>query len=473
MKLSLTAIFTFIVLASAQFVNAVNVTLTHAGSLSANISNPETETSLSIKGVIDASDLFFIADNMPALKSLDLSGAEITASEIESSGRTVAYEAGLIPKHIFAASSIENLTLPKSSEITIGEMAFAGAALKSLTLEPNIKSVGLGAFSSCASLIDVNIYCNNALDSHIFAACNSLKTVRLEKVDIIPASLFSGCSSLSAVEGSKSVKKIGDSAFASCSSLGNFDFGESLSSIGESAFSATALTNLDLSACKNLVEIGNWAFAYCAILKKVELPSSIDRLGEGVFFDCTSLASLSLPENATTIDRYALKGLASISEISFPASLDSIGDLAMSGMDNLSVIYAQALKTVPALGDDVWDTLDKSEVSLHVSTELSPEFLTTPQWQDFQIVNVPTGMVNEAIADNSKIQASLIGSQLIVRSSGSNIRTLRIYDLDGRALYNLTTDTDEVRVELNHLIRLFVVEVTTDTKLRAALKIAR
>ena len=51
------------------------------GTLESQLAEPDLVTDLALSGSVDARDLFFIADKMPALKSLDLTSASIEAYE--------------------------------------------------------------------------------------------------------------------------------------------------------------------------------------------------------------------------------------------------------------------------------------------------------------------------------------------------------------------------------------------------------
>lgn len=69
-------------------------------------------------------------------------------------------------------------------------------------------------------------------------------------------------------------------------------FGSNVSSVGERAFSGcTALTRVEL---KNVREIGEFAFEKTA-LSTVVVPNSVERISRGVFWQCESLTTLTVP----------------------------------------------------------------------------------------------------------------------------------------------------------------------------------
>lgn len=453
---------------------AVEINLSEPGTLADKVLLPRFETTLVLKGNINAVDLSYIAKKMTALTSLDLSQAAISACEMTVDGVISNYPEGFIPDRIFAGSKIETVILPKNSDITVGELAFAYSALKKISLGKNTKAVRMGAFSACPGLVSVSFNGASAFGSHVFSSCPNLSTVTIADADSIAASTFDSCTSLYSVIGDSDLRKIGDRAFAGCSALTSFSFSDRLVSIGEYAFSSTGLTDVDLSKCSLLASIGDWAFAHCSSLENVELPDNLKNIGEGIFFDCTSLAGIKLPGKLDAIGNYALKGI-SVAQLSLPSTLGSIGDLAMSGTDNLKDIDASKIAVVPTLGQDVWDTLNKSNVTLHVPTELSSQFASTPQWQDFEIVTKATNVDSDAITDGAiKISASFDSSDLIVKSTGTDLRTVNIFDTDGRHILSVAPDADQVRIPLNRLTRhIIIIEVYTTDSLHAVLKLVR
>lgn len=463
----------FIILTLSATASALDFTSSEAGSLADNITLPSSETTLKINGPINAADLYFIADNIPSLTTLDLSQAQILACQTTVAGKQRTFDDGVIPEHIFAGSKLSSLTLPRLYPVIIGELAFAGSHIKEITIPQNVTAIGIGAFSSCPELRQAQFSGKTNFESHVFANSTSLYHVIMADVDSIAPSTFSACTSLTSVEGLDKIKKIGDSAFTSCTDLNEFSFSSTLTSIGNSAFAYTPISTLNLSQCVILNHIGDWAFAHCKNLDSVTLPDEIKTLGEGVFFDCNNVTSIHLPKKLQQIGNYALKG-NDISHLTLPADLNQIGDLAMSGTDNLAEIDASDIHTVPTLGADVWDTLEKNNVTLHVPAELSAQFLLTPQWQDFAIVSNETNLKEEiANPTDLKISACFEGNTLVIKSNHT-LASIKIYTVNGRLTLTQRVITDTARIDTSALTGpLFIVEATTADSHRGVLKISR
>lgn len=428
--------------------SAIEVTVSQSGSLSELISSPQSEKVLVVHGAIDASDLLFIAINMPELVTIDLSDTIIEACETDTNGRFITYSAGCIPSDIFAGTTIKTFIFPRKCKIEIADMAFIGSAITDLSLGDNITRVGLGAFCASDSLRHVEYTGATDLGAFAFRDCRSLKCVILNAVDSVSQSEFAGCINMSSVKGSDKLIHIAESAFSGCKALSEFAFGTELRSIGNGAFYSSALISADLSPCKVLKQLGSWAFSNCSSLKSVILPEELETIGKGAFFDCTAMSDLTLPETVEELSDYALKGSSEICELTLPSATNNIGDLAMSGMTSLKSIDARSTQSVPRLGENVWDGLATNLIALHVTRDMAEDYRSASQWQNFDIVM--TSCVDKNCYDRGKdISATIEGSNLLVRSV-NDIRELHIYDITARRIYSdLSPDSNEVAVDIS------------------------
>ncbi len=255
---------------------------------------------LILTGTADASDFYFMAESMPALRRLDIGGLNIMPYYGKAIGGCESFEGALVPAAVFAGSSLRELVLPAG--VRAGDFAFSGSALRSVAL-------GDAAFQACASLSAVNL--NGAL--HVGDAA------------------FAACASLERVDGAEELCSIGSRAFMGCARLSSFEFGRELGEIGEYAFSESVLTEADLSACAALRRVGGWVMSGNASLASAAFYDGLADIGAGVLFGCSALRDVELP-----------------------ATLAEIGDSAMEGAAALRAIDAAGLSAVPATGTDVW-----------------------------------------------------------------------------------------------------------------------
>ncbi len=440
-----------VIQASAVGVNAV------PGGLSSMIDNPAEITELTLSGAIDARDIFFIADEMPALHTLDLSAVSIEPYEGAPLKQLMRYEGNEIPAGAFAGSQLGSVKLGRANgaepvALRIGNGAFAGTQLESIDI-PSGCIIGEGAFASCRRLVSANIAAD-AVSAGAFAACDALESVAAPSVKVVGEYAFTECVSLSDVRLGASLSEIGRNAFAGCTSLGAFTFPQSLVAVGASAFCRSGLVAADLSSCRNLPELGDWAFSQCGQLAEVKLPASVASLGEGSFFECASLVSVNMPVACAVINPYVLKGVAGVdageligegvSEIGdyafsgntatsamvLPSSLERIGDRAMAGMTGLADINAEQLDIVPELGRNVWAGVDQPSVTLRVLDAMYSAFATADQWKNFTVINT-TSESDIMLSPRNKVRGCFDGHELKVDFGGLDADVLEIYDVAG------------------------------------------
>ncbi len=118
-------------------------------------------------------------------------------------------------------SAIKKVTI-QNGVMSIGECAFNGcSSLSSITIPASVTSIGEGAFYSCSSLSSVTIQDGvTSIGDGVFFDCDSLSSITIpESVTGIGNCFFWRCRSLSSVTIPDSVTSIGCDAFRNCDSL--------------------------------------------------------------------------------------------------------------------------------------------------------------------------------------------------------------------------------------------------------------
>ncbi len=137
---------------------------------------------------------------------------------------------------------------------TIGEWAFFGSLLPSITIPEGVTSIGDHAFNGCANLSNASL--------------------------------------------PDSITHIGDYAFAACNNLTRITIPDSVTSISDGAFTDCAgLTNITLG--DSVTNIGDWAFSGCTSLTYITIPDSVKNIGSEAFSGCTGLKKVYYTGAAT------------------------------------------------------------------------------------------------------------------------------------------------------------------------------
>lgn len=463
------------------------------GELKSLITDPSATASLTLQGEVDASDLEFIASQMPALRVLDLS--EVTIAKRRDS-RTL-YPENTIPAMTFAGAPFSSIVLPAQEGLVIEDAAFTGCALTSLTVPASVKSVGVGAFAACKSLKTVTLNASTDFGSDVFNGCSALSEVNLGGAEIISASAFADCTALSVVSGEEALRVIGNGAFTGDVSLSHFSFPGTLQSIGNDAFSHSGLEEAMLERCTALKEIGDRAFAGVPALACVSLPKSVTTLGTGVFamdpalteftispsvVNIPDYAFTSTPNVASesiihdeveTIGAYAMKGHDATSNVYLPSSVSYLGDHAMEGMTALKDIDVSYHKEVPRLGKEVWAGVNQDEVNLKVGEGMAQPFQNSAQWQDF-VIKSPTVNIDEVAAPAQKVQARFLGYALEVVSTSEDIAKVDIFTTAGKMLAAIPGNGNRVVLNTSQWQEnIYIVSVTLADGSRATAKLLR
>lgn len=108
----------------------------------------------------------------------------------------------------------------------IGESAFKGSAVTSVSMPEGITSIDYNAFSGCQNLETVALPESLTIFGfRAFESCKLLKTIKIPSgVTAIPDQCFDGCSSLESVTIPEGVTTIGWDAFTICNSEQHVEF---------------------------------------------------------------------------------------------------------------------------------------------------------------------------------------------------------------------------------------------------------
>ncbi len=458
MKLSLTLLAAAII-GTAHSVSALDITCTTPGTL-CDAGIPAETVSLSVSGTINAADFAYITDNLTSLTSLDLQNVSIAPYEGTALVTGVMRaDANTLPQCALIGSKVSSINLP-AGLTAIGDAALAGLPITDITIPPTVTTLGSGVFSRCTSLTSLTIPASvNVVGDNLARGCTSLTTVNIEgNIGGVPAYAFDGCTSLKSFKARASLSGVGNYAFSGCSSLAKFDFTPALSVIGDYAFYGTSLSVADMSACVGMKSLGAYSFGDCAKLTSVTIPEGVTSVGVGAFFNDSKITAIYMPQTITVLNALTFKGLTEITNVSnimhqhvteigdyaltgwhkiesvnMSGELEHVGDHAMEDWKSLKSINADRLRTIPSMGEKVWDGIDQSKVALYVHLSDIEMYKEAPQWGDFDVQQIPND-VQEVISDpESTVRIYMSGNDICVLSD-NDIELVEVYDTGGMLL---------------------------------------
>lgn len=124
--------------------------------------------------------------------------------------------------------------------------------------------------------------------------------------------------------------------------------GKSVTSIGDRVFyNCTSLTSMTIP--NSVTSIGMNAFTWCSGLKSVTIPDSMTNIGAFAFSGCSGLTSMTIGNSVTSIGYDAFSGCTRLTTMTIPDSVTTIGERAVAWCTRLtSVTFDGNAPTVDA-----------------------------------------------------------------------------------------------------------------------------
>ena len=101
-------------------------------------------------------------------------------------------------------------------------------------------------------------------------------------------------------------------------------------------YGCSSLTSINIP--NSVTSIGDWAFRGCSSLTSITIPNSVTSIGSQAFRGCNGLTSIVIPNSVTSIESFAFYGCSSLTSITIPNGVTSIGEYAFSGCSGLTSI---------------------------------------------------------------------------------------------------------------------------------------
>ena len=374
-----------------------------AGTLNTLLTADEaaTLTALTVTGSINKADLDTL-NGMPALATLDLSGANIVAS---SDGET-SYAENTIPDRTFMSNkSLKNVVLPNSL-VTIGDEAFYMTELETVDL------------SNCTELKEILAYAFGSIQE-------TLTTVS-----------FKGCSKL---------ESIGEYAFTNDKVIASIDFTgcTSLTTIGNRAFLNlnSALATIDLSDCTAMEIIGDNSFRGCKAATSIILPEGAKVIGENAFYQCNSVETITIPASVEFIAPCAFYQ---------PKALKTVVCL---GTDTKAAerAFSSVLSSKPA--EENYNDLG---YTLVVPKGCADTYRAGIEWAKFPVINESTSAI-ESVESNSTTAVYATADAIVVEGAAAGT-PVTVIALSGAQVKSAVADGSALSLTLD-MKGIFLVKV--------------
>lgn len=245
-------------------------------------------------------------------------------------------------------------------------------SITKVQISEGVTSLGRCAFQNLTALKETNIPASiTQLGDHIYRGDASLTTVNwaegfkaptITDTDsnastysgrYVPTSMFDGCTSLGANQElsawlPESFKGVGCAAFRGTAFKVDFEKWTNLSYIG--AYGFATMPNLDAVTVKSTWQLGlrgdnKTSCAFKGSGAKNVVIELRENIPLGLFQDCASLTSVTLPDDAKTIGLYAFAGTTALESIDLK-NVETISGYAFSGSGIEKLVFPESLKNV-------------------------------------------------------------------------------------------------------------------------------
>ena len=256
--------------------------------------------------------------------------------------------------------------------------------------------VSSNSFGSSLTIPDVPV--SNADTDKIYI---SVENTGSKKISVLP--LPSDC-----MPGDAALKVLKNGSHNGTVKIGGFMGKDYLRSIISTAGSGKKTIALDLAEVINVPGINNGMFKNCRSLKSITIPDGETTISKEAFYGCESLQSITIPDSVTTIGDSAFYECRSLQSITIPDGVTTIGNSAFCKCTSLQSITIP--DGVTTIGDDTF-TLCSSLKSITIPSSVTKIGDSAFYGCGFQSITIPDGVTtigNSAFSQCGSLQSITI-----------------------------------------------------------------
>ncbi len=281
---------------------------------------------------------------------------------------TIPNSVTTIHKDAFQNTDLSVVTIP-DSVTTIGAGAFWGCYdMQTVNISKSVTSIGDCAFGYCTDTTAFNVHVDNpnycSIDGVLF---NKDKTVLIQYpggksgaytvpygVTTIGESAFVNLSNPSSITIPNSVTTIEDSAF-SCCDVRTIKLPDSIIHIGWDAFNYCGYYDNSYNWKNGLLYIGKYLIAAkTSITGACEIKDGTTLIADYVFYSCSSLISVTIPDSVTTIGGSAFSYCKNLTDVYYGGSEEDRATIVIDS-DNTYLTNAMWHYACDHVYDDEYD----------------------------------------------------------------------------------------------------------------------
>ena len=344
---------------------------------------------------------------------------------------------------IFPGAKGGSYTIPASVKV-LKDYSFYNCSnlTGSFDIPSNVDSVGNYALFGCSQL---SAFTTNSGNARYKAQDGVLYSADIKRIIIYPALATGGFTIPETVE------RIEASAFAYCAGLtGTIVLPEKLRFIGDYAFYGceqltgfeAAPGNIRYAAKDNILyskAMDSLFICPLSISGSFTAPFTVKYIGYSAFDGCEKITEINLPATVNYIDNYAFENCTGLTKIRLNENVNTIGSSAFYSCTALQRFEFNRMNP-PAVDYYTFEGINKSTCNLIIPYYATSNYKAANYWNQF--LNVTESNFDDtAVPSTMKRNFSVTTYGGQVKISGFDPgEPIRIYDLNGKLLYNITVN---------------------------------
>ena len=238
-------------------------------------------------------------------------------------------------------ANLKKVTLPDTITVLEDYAFYLCSALEEINIPDSVEKLGFQTFYGCAKLKEISVPAGlTEIEGYTFDGCTGLEAVHVNKnnqnyKDEDGILFTKDGSDLILYPPSKTGKqytvpeectKLEGYAFMANAYLEQIDI-HSVTQMGEDVFYyCTALQSMTVP--EGITMLTGATFGNCTALRSITLPESLEVIGSGCFYNCIQLEEITIPDSVTTINDNAFFNCASLTRIRVSENVKTVGDYA-------------------------------------------------------------------------------------------------------------------------------------------------
>ena len=239
-------------------------------------------------------------------------------------------------------ANLKKVILPDTITVLEDYAFYLCSALEEINIPESVEKFGFQTFYGCSSLKEISVPAGlTEIEGYTFDGCTGLEAVHVDKKN---QNYKDEDGILFSKDGSDLIlypaSKTGTSYTVptGCTKLEGYAFManpyleeinlSSVTEMGEDVFYyCTSLKSMMLP--EGITMLTGAAFGNCTALESVTLPETLEIIGSGCFYNCLALKNITIPASVTTINENAFLNCVGLTSITIPETVTTIGDYAL------------------------------------------------------------------------------------------------------------------------------------------------